>query len=92
MVGRPTNRSGSPNRRHFASLDLEKHAGFLYRRPTSQDIRGSFCGTFPVTSEQTFFFFFRNAQKKLFRIASGWGCVIPIASHIAAAASRDLGH
>ena len=36
---RKPNRSGSPNRRHFASLDLRKHADISHRRPTSQDFR-----------------------------------------------------
>ena len=49
---RRASRSQSPNHKHFASLDLEKHAHFSHRRPTSQNFRGSFCGTFPVNSEQ----------------------------------------
>ena len=40
---RRPNCSGSPNRRHFVSLDLRKHADFSHRRPTSQDFRESFC-------------------------------------------------
>ena len=39
---RRPNRSGSPNRRHFASLDLKKHPDFSHRRPTSQDFRRRF--------------------------------------------------
>ena len=39
---RRPNRSGSPNRRHFASLDLKKHPDFSHCRPTSQDFRRRF--------------------------------------------------
>ena len=49
---RRPNCSGSPNRRHFASLDLKKHADFSHRRPTSQDFRRSFFWHFCVISYQ----------------------------------------
>ena len=49
---RRPNRSQCQNHRHFASLDLGSHADFSYRKPALQDFRGSFCGTFPVNSEQ----------------------------------------
>ena len=49
---RRPNRSGSPNRRHFASLDLKKHPDFSHRRPTSQDFRRLFFWHFPVISDQ----------------------------------------
>ena len=49
---RRPNCSGSPNRRHFASLDLKKHPDFSYRRPTSQDFRRRFFSHFPVISDQ----------------------------------------
>ena len=49
---RRPNRSGSPNRRHFASLDRKKHADFLHRRPTSQDFRRRFLWHSPVISDQ----------------------------------------
>ena len=60
------NRSGSPNRTHFASLDLKKHPDFLH---TSQDFRRLFFWHFPVNSDQANFFFASLVQK-LFRIAS----------------------
>ena len=69
---RRPNRSGSPNRRHFASLDLKKHPDFSYRRPTSQDFRGLFFLAFSCdfrTSECVF----TSLAKKLFRIASDLG-------------------
>ena len=47
---RPT--SKSPNRRHFASLDLKTHADFRHRRPISQDFRRRFFWHFRVISEQ----------------------------------------
>ena len=56
------NRSQSPNRKHFSSLDLEKYADFLHR-PTSQDFRGNFCGTFPVNFEQPKGYLHRDARK-----------------------------
>ena len=49
---RRPNRSGSPNRSHFASLDLKKPSDFSHRRPTSQDFRRHFFWHFPVTSDQ----------------------------------------
>ena len=49
---RRPNRSGSPNRRHFASLDLKKHPDFSHPRPTSQDFRRLFFWHFPVISDQ----------------------------------------
>ena len=49
---RRPNRSGSPNRRHLASLDLKKHADFSHRRPTSQDFRRRFFSHFLVISDQ----------------------------------------
>ena len=45
---RRPNRSESPNRRHFASLDLQKHADFSHRRPTSQDFRRDVSAVFLV--------------------------------------------
>ena len=50
---RRPNRNESPNRGHFASLDLKKHADFSHRRPTSQDFRREFSAVFPVISDQT---------------------------------------
>ena len=49
---RMPNRSGSPNRRHFASLNLKKHLNFSHRRPTSQDFRRRFFWHFPTLSDQ----------------------------------------
>ena len=49
---RRPNRSGSPKRRHFASLDRKKHADFSHRRPTSQDFCRRFFCHFPVISDQ----------------------------------------
>ena len=45
---RRPNRSWSPNRRHFASLDLKKHPDLSHRRPTSQALFWHF----PVISDQ----------------------------------------
>ena len=56
---RRPNRSGSPNRRHFASLDLKKHPDFSHRRPTSQDFRRFFFWHFPVISDQANVFLHR---------------------------------
>ena len=53
---RRPNRNGSPNRKHFASLDLKKHADFSHRRPTSQNFRRRFFWHFPVISDQAFVF------------------------------------
>ena len=95
---RRPNRSGSPNRKHFASLDLKKHPDFSRCGPIAQDFR-SFC----------FFFFFiflafscdfRSSEyvfasleknKKKFASLAIWGCAIRITSYITIA-SRDLGH
>ena len=86
---RRPNRSGSPNRKHFTSLDLKKHAYFSHRRPTSQDFRRRFFWHFPMLSDQVNVF---SQRKKRFRIALAiWECAIRIASHIAVA-SRNLGH
>ena len=41
---RRPDRNESPNRRHSASLDVQKHVIFWHRSPTSQDFRGSFPG------------------------------------------------
>ena len=49
---RRPNSNGSPNRRHFASLDLKEHAYFSHRRPTSQAFRRRFFWHFPVLSDQ----------------------------------------
>ena len=49
---RRPNRSESPNRRHFASLNLKKHADFSHRRPTSHDFRRDFSAIFLVSSDQ----------------------------------------
>ena len=38
--------SQSPDRKHFAALDLEKPADFSLRRPTSQDLVGVFVALF----------------------------------------------
>ena len=75
---RRPNRSGSPNRRHFASLDLKKHPDVSHRRPTSQDFRRRFFWHFPA-----------SLAKKLFASLVIWGCANQIASHIAVA-SRDF--
>ena len=69
---RRPNRSGSPNRRHFASLDLKKHPHFSHRKPTSQDFCRLFFWHFPAISDQADVFSHRDA-KKLFRIASDLG-------------------
>ena len=50
---RRRNRNESPNRRHFASLDLKKHADFPHRKPTSQDFRGSFLWLFSCDFRST---------------------------------------
>ena len=72
---RRPNRSGSPNRRHFASLDLKKHPDFSHRRPTSQDFRRLFFWHFPVISDQANHSecVFASLAKNLFRIASDLG-------------------
>ena len=57
------NRSGSPNRRHFASLDLKKHADVSHRRPTSQNFRRRFFWHFRVISDQANVFSHRWAKK-----------------------------
>ena len=49
---RRPNRNESPNRRHFASLDLKKHADFSHRRPTSQNFRRDSSAIFVAISEQ----------------------------------------
>ena len=69
---RRPNRSGSPNRRHFASLDPKKHANFSHRRSTSQDFRRRFFWDFPVLSDQANVFWHRK-RKKHFHIASDLG-------------------
>ena len=69
---RRPNRSGSPNCRHFASLDLKKHPDFSNRRPTSQDFRRHFFWHFSCdfrSSECVF----TSLAKHLFRIASDLG-------------------
>ena len=68
---RRQNRSGSPNRRHFASLDLKKHPDFSHRRPTSQDFRRRLFWHFPVIPDQANI----ASEKKLFGIASDLGRV-----------------
>ena len=60
---RRPNRSQSQNHRHFASLDLGSHADLSYRKPASQDFRGSFCGSFPVNSDQPKGFSHRWSEK-----------------------------
>ena len=65
--------SGSPTRKHFASLDLQKHADFPHRKPTSQDFRRRFFLHFPLISDQAKVFSHRIPKKKLFRIASDLG-------------------
>ena len=69
---RRANRSGSPNRRPFASLDLKNHPDFLHRRPTSQDFSQALFLAFSCdfrSSECVF----ASLAKKLFRIASDLG-------------------
>ena len=68
---RRPNRSESPNRRPFASLDLKKHADFSHRRPTSQDFRREFSAI--SLCFQIKLMGFRIASEKLFRIASDLG-------------------
>ena len=46
--------SESPDRGHFASLDIEKNADSSHRGPPSQDFRGSFCGTLPLNLQIEF--------------------------------------
>ena len=73
---RRPNRSGSPNRRHFASLDLNKHPDFSHRRPASQDFRRLFFLAFSWdfrSSECVFASLAKKKKKKLFRIASDLG-------------------
>ena len=68
---RRPNRSGSPNRRHFASLDLKKHPDFPHRRPTSQDFRSIFLAfSCDFRSSECAF---ASLAEKLFRIASDLG-------------------
>ena len=88
---RRLNRSESPNRRHFASLDLEKHPDFSHRRPTSQDFRRIFLLAFSCDFRSSECVFGSLAKKNFFASLAIWGCAIRIASHIAVA-SRDLGH
>ena len=89
---RRPNRSGSPNRRHFASLDLKKHPDFSHRSPTSQDFRRRFFLHFRVISFRSSECVFASLAKKTFFASLVIrGCAIRIASHIAVA-SRDLGH
>ena len=69
---RRPNRSGSPNRRHFASLDLKNHPDFSHRRPASQVFRRLLFLVFSCdfrSSECVF----ASLAKKLFRIASDLG-------------------
>ena len=66
---RRPNRNGSPNRKHFASLDRKKHADILHRRPTSQHFRRRFFWRFRVISDQATVFSHRS-RKKTFHIAS----------------------
>ena len=68
---RRPNRSGSPHRRHFASLDLKKHPDSSHRRPTSQDFRRCFSCIF--LRFQIKRMCFRIATKHFFRIASDLG-------------------
>ena len=63
---RRPNRSQSPNRRHFASLDLKEHPDFSHRRPTSQDFRRLFFWHFPVISDQENVFSHRQRKKNFF--------------------------
>ena len=67
---RRPNCSRSPNRKHFASLDLKKHADFSHRRPTSQDFAQKVFWHFPVISDQANVFL---QAEMLFRIASDLG-------------------
>ena len=61
---RRPNRSGRPNCRQFASLDLKKHPDFSHRRPTSQDFRRLLFWHFPVISDQLKRMCFRIASEK----------------------------
>ena len=70
---RRPNSSESPNRRHFASLNLKMHTDISHRRPTSQDFRRRFCGIFPVTSFRSSLGVFAWLAKRLFRIVSDLG-------------------
>ena len=86
---RKPDRSGSPKRRHFASLDLKimpifasqaSIAGFSQKvfLAFSCDFRSSYC-------------VFASLAKNVFASLAIWGCAIRIASHVAVA-SRNLGH
>ena len=70
---RRPNCSGSPNRRHFASLDLKIHPDFPHCRPTSQDFRRRFFLHFPVINLRASEYVFTSLAKKQFRIASDLG-------------------
>ena len=87
---RRPNRSGSPNRRHFASLGLKKHPDFSHRRPTSQDFRWLFFSRNFLWFQIKRMCFRIASEKKLFASLVIWGCAIRIASHIAVA-SRGFG-
>ena len=86
---RRPNRSGSPNRRHFASLDLKEQPDFSHRRPISQKFSQAFFLAFSCDFTSSECVFASLARKKnIFRIASDLGCAIPIASHIAGCIAR----
>ena len=87
---RRPNRNRSPNCKHFASLDLKKHADFWHRRPTSHDFLRRFFLAFPCDFRSSEWVF-ASLGKKIFASQAIWGCAIRIASHIAVA-SRDSGH
>ena len=66
------NRSGSPNRRHFASLDPKQHADFSHSKSTSRDFCRSFQGIF-LRIQSNLRCFRIASEKELFRIANDLG-------------------
>ena len=85
---RRPNRSGTPNRRHFASLDLKNTPIFRIAGQHRRIFAGFFACIFLWFHIQRMCF---RIKKNFFASLAIWGCAIRIASHIAVA-SRDLGH
>ena len=71
---RRPNRNESPKRRHFASLDLKRHADFSHRRPTS----AGFCFLAFSCDFRSSEWFSHRWQKKtnFFASLTIWGCAV----------------
>ena len=87
---RRPNRSGSPNRRHFASLDLKNIPIFRIAGQHRRIFAGFFSCIFLRFQIKRMGFRIAS-EKNFFASLAIWGCAVRIASHIAVA-SRDLGH